>query len=282
MSREPSFTAMWHAWLRHAHATTHDAPILDDSRSAALVPDPVHAKVLDVMAGYSRPTAEALVAMAVIRHRLLVDRIPVLGRRGVRQLVVLGAGLDMTVFNRAADLDGWTVFEVDEPATQEWKQARLAELGWPLPANLVFAPCDFEVTGVLEALGAVGFDRSEPALVSLFGVILYLTGDATADLMRSLATLAPGSEVLLTYSPPYEDSDAVVQEVWKHAGPTVAAGGEPFANFYDAPEIERLLRDCGFRSTIHHPIDALNKQYFAGRPDGLHLTTIEQLLTGVC
>jgi methyltransferase (TIGR00027 family) len=282
MSREPSFTAMWHAWLRHAHATTHESPILTDTRSAELISEPGHVRILDVMAGYSLPTADAIVAMAVIRHRLLADRVPVLHERGVRQLVVLGAGLDSTAFNLPAGLDGWRVFEVDEPATQEWKQRRLTDLGSPLPPNLVFAPCDFEVTGVLEALEAVGFDQSRPALVSLFGVIIYLTADATTALMRSLASLSPGSEVLLSYSPPYDDSDAVVQEVWNHATPTVAAGGEPFMSFYDAPAIERLLRDCGFRDTIHHPIDTLNKQYFADRRDGLHLSTIEQLLTAVC
>ncbi|MCA1845951.1 MAG: SAM-dependent methyltransferase [Actinobacteria bacterium] len=273
---------MWHAWPRHAHATIHDSPILDDTRSAELISDAGHARILDVMAGYSPPTADAIVTMAVIRHRLLVDRIPVLHERGVRQLVVLGAGLDTTAFNPRANLEGWKVFEVDEPATQQWKRARLADLGRKLPPELIFAPCDFEVTGVLEALQAVGFDQTRPALVSLFGVIIYLTTDATTGLMRSLATLAPGSEVLLTYSPPYDDSDAIVREVWSRATPTVAAGGEPFMNFYDAPAIERLLRDCGFPATIHHPIDTLNKQYFADRRDGLHLSTVEQLLTGVC
>jgi methyltransferase (TIGR00027 family) len=280
--RQPSFMAMWHAWLRHHHATTHASPILRDTRSIELVPDDVHERVLAAMTVFSAPTADALVTMAVIRHRLLADRLPLLHERRVRQLVILGAGLDATVLIQPEALADWRVFEVDEPATQEWKRQRMAGLGWPFPPNLVFAPCDFERTGVLSALEAVGFDRGEPALVSLFGVILYLTADATATLLRTLATLAPGSEVMLTYSPPSDGSDPVAQEVWDGASSTAAAAGETFLNYYRASEIERLLLDSGFRHAIHHPNDALSKQYFADRPDGLRLATIEQLITGVC
>jgi methyltransferase (TIGR00027 family) len=279
---EPSFMAMWHAWLRHHHATAHASPILRDTRSIELVPDDVQERVLAAMAVFSAPTAEALVTMAVIRHRLLADRLPTLHERGVRQLVVLGAGLDVTVFIQSEALAGWRVFEVDEPATQEWKRHRIAGLGWPLPANLVFAPCDFETTGVLTALEAVGFDRRRPALVSLFGVILYLTSEATAALLGTLATFAPGSEVMLTYSPPSDGSDPVAQEVWDGASSTAAAAGETFLNYYRASEIERLLRDSGFADATHHPVDTLNKHYFADRADGLRLSTIEQLVTGVC
>jgi len=34
--REPSFTAMMSAWLRHRHATVHPAPIFSDTRSIQL------------------------------------------------------------------------------------------------------------------------------------------------------------------------------------------------------------------------------------------------------
>jgi O-methyltransferase involved in polyketide biosynthesis len=137
--RQPSFMAMWHAWLRNHHATAHESPILRDTRSIELVPDDIHDRVLSAQAVFSRPTADALVTMAVIRHRLLADTLPLLHERGVRQLVILGAGLDATVFIQSEALAAWRVFEVDEPATQEWKRRRMAGLGWPLPANLVFA-----------------------------------------------------------------------------------------------------------------------------------------------
>ena len=108
------------------------------------------------MDGFSPQTADAIVLMSVIRHRVLSERLPQASDRGVRQLLILGAGLDTTDFALPAWADDWRVFEVDHPATQDWKRAKIADLGWETPANLVFAPCDFETQTVLSALGAAG------------------------------------------------------------------------------------------------------------------------------
>ena len=100
---EPSFTAMWHACLRHTHAVAHDSPIFSDTRRVGLVPADVRRRVLSVMHGYSRETADAIVLRAVVRHRLLADRLELADRRGDRQLVILGAGPDTTAF----ELPSW-------------------------------------------------------------------------------------------------------------------------------------------------------------------------------
>ncbi len=42
--------------------------------------------------------------------------------------MILGAGLDTFAFRRPEMMEHWEVFEVDHPATQEFKPHRLAEL----------------------------------------------------------------------------------------------------------------------------------------------------------
>ena len=281
IAREPSFTAMWHAWMRDAHARTHPSPIFADTRSVQLVPDATQQDVVTLMNGFSPAAADALIFMAVIRFRLLADLLPQANQRGVRQLVILGAGLDTTVFSLPTWAHAWRVFEVDHPATQEWKRQQITNLDWQLPPNLVFAPCDFETQTALSALDAAGFDRSCPAVVSLFGVILYLTAEATKALFRDLALLAPGSEVLMTYSPPPGGPDPAVEEVWDKSSPKVDDTGESFIGHYTAAQIERIIRDAGFQDVQHHHVDALNATYFANRPDRLELHTIEQILTAI-
>jgi hypothetical protein len=96
--REPSFTAMWRACLRNTHATAHASPIFIDTRSVQLVPADVCERVRSVMDGFSQETADAIVLMSVIRHRVLAERLPDANDRGGRQLVILGAGLDTTAF----------------------------------------------------------------------------------------------------------------------------------------------------------------------------------------
>ena len=281
-AHEPSFTAMWHAWMRNAHATTHPSPIYADTRSVQLVPETTVRDVETLMEGFSADAADALILEAVIRFRVLADRLPEAGERGIRQFVILGAGLDTTAFSLPTVAQNWQVFEVDHPATQEWKRRELAKLGWELPSNLVFAPCDFEIQEFLDALSAVGFDRALPALVSLLGVILYLTADSTRALLGDLASLAPGSEVVMTYSPPPNGMDPTVQEVWDKASPKVDETGESFIGYYTPSQIQRLVTEAGFSEVVHYSIDDLSASYLRDRRDGLKLHSIAQLLIAIC
>jgi methyltransferase (TIGR00027 family) len=280
-SREPSFTAMWHACLRNTHATAHASPIFTDTRGVQLVPADVRQRVVSVMEGFSPATADAIVLMSVIRYRVLAERLPEANDRGVRQLVILGAGLDTTAFALSAWGDDWRVFEVDHPATQDWKRAQIANAGWETPNNLVYAPCDFETQDLLSALDTAGFDRTLPAVVSVFGVILYLTLDATKATLGQLAGLAPKSEVTISYCPPPDGKDPVTAETFAKASPTVDATGESFIGYYREDELERLVREAGFTDIIQHPLATLNARYFNGRQDQLQLHPIEQLLTAV-
>jgi methyltransferase (TIGR00027 family) len=279
--REPSFTAMWHACLRNTHATTHASPVFVDARSVQLVPVDVRQRVQAVMGGFSPETADAIVLMSVIRHRVLAERLPVAYGRGFRQLVVLGAGLDTTPFALAEQGNDWRVFEVDHPATQDWKRAQIARVGWEMPQNLVYAPCDFESQDLLSALHLAGFERTQPAVVSMFGVILYLTLDATRATLQQLAGLAPQSEVTISYCPPPDGTDAAATETFAKASPIVDATGESFIGYYRDSDLEHLAREAGFSNVIHHPLAALNARYFNSRPDGLRLHSIEQLLTAI-
>jgi len=134
----------------------------------------------------------------------------------------------------------------------------------------------------LSALDAAGFDRTQPAVWSLFGVILYLTLDATRTTLRQLATtLAPQSEVTLTYNPPPDGTDPVAAETFEKASPRVDTTGESFTGFYCQSEIDRLAREAGFSEIIHYPLSMLNARYFHGRPDHLRLHSVELLLTAV-
>ncbi|HKE15503.1 MAG TPA: SAM-dependent methyltransferase [Kofleriaceae bacterium] len=118
--------------------------------------------------------------------------------RGVRQVVLLGAGFD----TRAARLGrpGVRFFEVDHPATQVEKRARLAELrGYPVDAA-TFVGCDFESGQDFAAqLGESGFDAAAPAVVLWEGVVAYLSEEAVR------ATLCRVAEALHIDSPIYFD-----------------------------------------------------------------------------
>ncbi len=138
------------------------------------------------------------------------------------QYVLLGAGLD-TYALRHPDLDARShVFEVDQPGTSAWKRRRIAELGLPTPPGLRFVPTDFESErSWWDGLFAAGLDAGRPAVVSSTGVSMYLTAEANAATLASLASLAPGSSVAMTFQPP-SDAAAASRSVVSGTSPRPA------------------------------------------------------------
>jgi len=85
--------------------------------------------------------------------RLAEDLVERALAEGVRQYVILGAGLDSFAYRRTDLLDRLRVFEVYQPASQKWKRRRLEDLSIELPKNLVFAAVDFETQSLMDCLG---------------------------------------------------------------------------------------------------------------------------------
>lgn len=208
----------------------------------------------------------------ILRNRFAEDRLAVARTRNVHQYVILGAGLDSYAVRNAESLNNLIVYEVDDPPLQQWKRQRLQELQIVTPANLRFVACDFEITSLAEALGATTFDAGAPAEVSWLGVTQYLTREAIVETLRWVASLATGSEVVLTYVVPGEVAESAKKR-W-------AARGTRFETFFTPDEILAVLEEAGLVGTEHlTPADA-QRTYFEGRTDGLVAPEAERLVVG--
>jgi methyltransferase (TIGR00027 family) len=118
--------------------------------------------------------------------------------RGATQLVILGAGYDGRPW-RMPELSGVKVFEVDHPATQGDKRARVAKL-LPAAAAVTFVPVDFEREKLDAALGRAGHEPASPTCWIWEGVVMYLTHDAMrATLADVAARSASGSTLIVNY-----------------------------------------------------------------------------------
>lgn len=161
---------------------------------------------------------------------------------GVRQAVILGAGLDTFAYrNPHRDL---RVYEVDHPNTQAWKRERLCAAGIDLPETLTFAPIDFETETLATGLADVGFVRSAPAVFVWLGVIAYLTSAAIESTIEYIAGQATPIEVVLDYGQlPATTEDRVKL---KARAERVAALGEPWLSYFTPDEMAEKLRGFGF------------------------------------
>jgi methyltransferase (TIGR00027 family) len=218
-------------------------------------------------------------ASIVARARFIEDLVAEQARRGIRQYVILGAGLDTFAQRRPEPASRLRVFEVDRPGPQVWKRERLIDLGLGIPEWLRLVPVDFE-TGESwwEQLENAGFDAARPAVVASTGVIMYLSRDATSATLRRVATLAPGSTLAATFMLPLSLVEPEERSVREATERFARAAGTPFISFFTPSEMLGMARAAGFREARHVSAAALTERYFAGRPDGLRPSSSEELL----
>src|ERR1700722_2405665 len=153
----PSKTALRVAIRRAAHQLVDHPCVLNDPIALRLV-GPGSDRDLERA---SHEAARDFRAFMATRSRFVEDQLATAVASGVTQYVILGAGLDTFAYrNPFASLH---VFEVDFPATQEWKRWKLAEAGIAEPANLTFVPLDFEHKALGEGLREAGFDAARAA-----------------------------------------------------------------------------------------------------------------------
>jgi methyltransferase (TIGR00027 family) len=218
-------------------------------------------------------------ASIVGRARLLEDLVANEVERGVGQYVILGAGLDSFAQRRPELGTRLTVFEVDQPGPQAWKQQRLGELGLGIPPWLRFAPVDFEAGDPWwDQLVRAGFDAGAPAVIASTGVVMYLTHDAIMAMLRSIAALAPGSTLALTYLVPSELTEPAERPVQEAVERAARASGTPFLSLIAPADMIALAREAGFRDAREGSVAELGARHFAGRPDGLRPASAEHLL----
>jgi methyltransferase (TIGR00027 family) len=177
---------------------------------------------------------------------------------GIRQVAILGAGLD----TRAARLanPGVRFFEVDAPLSQRDKRARLARLsGYPMDAA-TFVECDFEGDDFLDRLVACGLDRNAPALFVWEGVSYYLPEVAVRATLNRVASAAePSSVIVFDYFGAKFVAGGGNDEEDRQARDKVANMGEPLR--FGTSDVLPLLYECGFRRVHVESFDEIALRY---------------------
>jgi methyltransferase (TIGR00027 family) len=220
-------------------------------------------------------------ASMVVRSRFIEDLIIEQSKQGISQYVILGAGLDTFAQRRPDIASKLQVYEIDQPDTQAWKQQRLKELGFGIPAWLHFVSVDFETSSWWEHLLKAGFDIHKPAVVVCTGVSLYLTKEAITAMLQQIATLASGSTLAMTFYLPMQlidEEDIPLQQISEKGA---RASGTPFISFFSPEEMLKLAREVGFKKVGNISRDDLVERYFVDRTDNLSPASGEEFLIAI-
>ena len=266
---EPSRSALTVASMRAVHQLLDEPLVFPDPIALPLLGASAEAALRDDPFVLNDPMSRGLRAALVARSRFVEDELARCVAAGVRQYVLLGAGLDTFSYRNPYNDEGLRVFEVDHPGTQRWKQQLLAEASIAVPAALTFVPADFERDDLASALRQAGFRADQAACVSWMGVTMYLTTDALAATLRAVAGFAAGSCLCFDYRVPVTMLNPVERVINDVIEQRIAALGEPWLSTFDPTHLRRQLLALGFNTAESATPEDLNARYFARRKDGL-------------
>ena len=241
-SGQPSRTALGAAAHRAVHQMLEGGVIFSDPFAADILDETTRAR-LPEMAG--DPSHRPMRLFIAARSRFSEETLAACVVRGIRQIVVLGAGLDTFSLRNPYAGQGVRVFEVDHPATQAAKRERLKQAGFAVPSSLIFAPVDFERQSLADGLMAAGFQADRAAFFQWLGVVPYLTCEAVSATLDFIAC-APGSEVVFDYGEPFENYPAGRRANAMAIAARAASFGEPWLSLFDPRELSEMLRSKGF------------------------------------
>lgn len=264
---EPSRTAIGTAQHRAVHQLIDRPVIFDDPFALRILGAERVKQVALNLARYETASARAMRAFLVTRARYAEDELARVYNQGTQQYIVLGAGLDTFAYRNPYG-QRLRVFEVDHPATQQWKRTRLQEQGIALPRSLTFTSVDFEKQSLALRLRQSGFRQNAPTFISWLGVTMYLSRDAVMQTLQFVAkSCARGSEIVFDFSIP----DGLLGEAERIArarrAEQVAKIGEPWISYFDPATLVKELTAMGFSQAHHFGAAEANERYFSNRSD---------------
>jgi methyltransferase (TIGR00027 family) len=294
---QASFTAMLVAYMRAYHAM-HDTPkIFDDFLAYHLIPEDKRALIEQYLSGWNEQlndtehaklrsdhtTSSSLMqiinniineqkwaAQLFSRSRYAEDTLEKAIKQGVKQYVILGAGMDTFAFRQPEMMKKLEVFEVDHPATQEFKLHRLAELEWEHPAKLHFIPIDFTKESLVTALtSSSSYDPKVKTFFNWLGVTYFLTRDEVFIILHSITEIAPADSTIVF---DYLDTDAFISE---KSSPQMQKSleylrkiGEPMITGFNPSTLAEDIASLGFRLQENLSPKDIERRYLQGRTDG--------------
>lgn len=183
-----------------------------------------------------------LVPNIAARTRFIDEQVLSAIAAGVRQVVICGAGYDDRALRFRAP--GVRFFELDQPATQADKAARLAAIGERSAPTLV--PADFRTDDVADVLARAGHAVGQPSLFVCEGLLVYLDRATCRRLLSALAGRSAAGSVLAATLSTHEEGPDSAEVVAAANKMRRTAAAEPWRTILPAGEYLAVLAESGW------------------------------------
>lgn len=171
--------------------------------------------------------ARGMLDVIAVRTRFFDDFLLDAATEGIRQAVILAAGLDSRCYRLPWPPD-MTVFEIDQPAVIDFKSRVLAEYGAHPATDRRPVAVDLREDWPA-AVRRHGFDPAVPTAWIAEGLLVYLPPDAQDRLFDHITALSPAGSRLATEFHPdggagIARSTAAISERWVGTGLSLDLG----------------------------------------------------------
>jgi methyltransferase (TIGR00027 family) len=200
------------------------------------------------------------------RTRFIDDYLKSRVRKGVRQIVILGAGLDSRAYRIEGLKGAVTVFEVDHPATQRVKKEKVKKTLGSLPDHVVYVSMDFMKEKLEEKLPEHGYDRNSRTLFIWEGVTMYITAEAVDETLAFVAANSgEGSSVVFDYLQYSSGYEPLQRNLLRKGQEHVRKRGEAWIFGIQEGSVDEFLTKRGFHQVVNATAKDLKEAYFKGR-----------------
>ena len=183
---------------------------------------------------------------------------------GITQFVILGAGCDARAY-RIDALKNIRVFEVDFPATLDYKISRVKKIFGAVPDHVTYVPVDFMTETSGDCLLKNGYDPTQKTFFIWEGVTMYLTLGAVDETLTFVANnAAPGSSMHFDYMrKAVLDGRCMLPESQRirSSSSFMGNGEERFTLGMEADEIHGLIAEKGLTLVEDFSGAELEKKY---------------------
>jgi methyltransferase (TIGR00027 family) len=169
--------------------------------------------------------------------------------RGIRQIVIVGAGYDGRALRFRSPGVRW--IEVDHPATQPDKRSRLERLGAPVD-HITFVAVDLMTDDLGAALGRAGHDAAAPTLFICEGLFAYLPSGTARALCETLRGRAHPESVLSLNCRVQLPTDPARRSFQVAIDGLLSIIGEHRLNNFGPGDLESLVENGGWRIVRRH------------------------------
>lgn len=285
-----SLTALVSCFARGYHASKSQSPVFQDHVANSLLHEEekqlIAVNWANAISFFDKEKSETLksideklewvmntqtIPQLVSRSRYAEDGLMSAIKHGFQQYVILGAGFDTFSFRQEHLPQDFTIFEVDHPATQDFKRKRLKEMGMEIPENVKFVPADFTSDSLFDELEKAGYDQQKYSYFSMLGVTMYLKKQNFLKLLSNVSRIAiNGSSFVFDYLDEAAFDENVAAKKMTQMRQITASTGEPILTGFDPFQLDHELQECNMLLYENLAPANIEERYFSNQTDGLH------------